>query len=158
MLIAVAVVLALVAAFVVAGITGLLFRVWPTSFPDGNLVVTPKAVEELKQLRAELKFKPDLKNHYPGATNERTRLTAEEGVNLAIDQLLVGLPKMPRKSFVLATFKHYLYGFERFDTEEQEQVLRYFGQILSILGIQGSNELFNVWRYGLPYGWLPKGT
>jgi hypothetical protein len=58
----------------------------------------------------------------------------------------------------LATFKHYLYGFERFDTEEQEQVLRYFSRILSILGVKGSNELFNVWRYGFPYGWVLKGA
>ena len=156
--IAVTVVLALLAAFVIAGLTGLLFRVWPTSFPDTDLVVTPQVIEELKRLRAEPKFKPDPKNFYPGATNERIRLVAEEGVNLVVDQLLTGLPKAPRKSFVLATFKDSLYGFERFDSEEQEQALRYFSRILRILGDQGSNELFNVWRYGFPYGWVLKGA
>ena len=144
------------AAFFVAGITGLLFRVWPTSFPDSELQMGPQVAERLKQLRAEPKFNADPANHYPGATNERTRLVAEEGVNLVIDRLLAGLPKTPRKSFVLATFKHYLYGFERFDTEEQEQVLRYFSRILRILGVQGSNQLFMVWRYGFPYGWVLK--
>ncbi len=157
-LVAIAVVLTLLAAFVIAGFTGLLFRVWPASFPDTDLVVTPQVIEELKQLRAEPKFKPDPKNFYPGATNERIRLVAEEGVNLVVDQLLAGLRKAPRKSFVLAIIKDSLYGFERFDSEEQERALRYFDRILRILGAQGSNQLFNVWRYGLPYGWALKGA
>ncbi|WP_373925124.1 DUF4844 domain-containing protein [Duganella sp. sic0402] len=32
--------------------------------------------------------------------------------------------------------------------------MRYFGRMLDICGVENSGELFNVWRYGFPYGWL----
>ena len=144
--------------FLLAGVTGLLFRLWPTSFPDSALEVTPQVIESLKALRAERKFEPDPQRFYPGATNEATRRLAEESVNLALDSLVVGLADTPKKSFVLATFKRALPGFERFDSEEMDETLHYFSEALRIVGMRGSNELFNVWRYGFPYGWLRKGA
>ena len=112
----IAVILGVLLSIVIAGVTGLLFRVWPTSFPDSDLVVTPRVIENLRALRGEPKFGPDPKRFYPGATNEVTRKTVEEGVNLVLDYLIVGLPKAPKKSFVLTTFKLSLPAFERYDS------------------------------------------
>ncbi|MBI3713706.1 MAG: DUF4844 domain-containing protein [Burkholderiales bacterium] len=67
---------------------------------------------------------------------------------------LVQLPATPRRSVVLAEFKTALTRFESHDSEEQEQYLNYLQRIMSILGIADSGELFNVWRYGFPYGWM----
>ena len=157
MLIAIAVIFGILLGVVLAGVTGFLFRVWPTSMPDSDLVVTPEVIRNLKSLRAEPKFGPDPKRFYPGATNEATRKGAEQCVNIVIDYLIVELQKTPKKSFVLAAFKHFLPAFEHFDSEEMDETLHYLGQTMRILGIDGSNELLNVWRYGFPYGWVRKG-
>jgi uncharacterized protein DUF4844 len=157
-LIALAVVVGLLVAFILAGITGLLFRFWPTSIPDSQLLVTHQVIEDLRSLRAQPKYGPDPKRFYPGATSESTRKLAEEGVNLVIDHLIAGLPKRPQKAFVLATFKRFLPGFERFDSEEMDQTLYYLSEVMRIVGMQGSNELLNVWRYGFPYGWVLKSA
>jgi hypothetical protein len=50
-------------------------------------------------------------------------------------------------------------AFPRESGEEEavnpgRRLLRYCEQILGILKIENSNELFNVWRYGFPYGWF----
>ena len=79
-------------------------------------------------------------------------------MNLVLDYLIVGLPKAPKKSFVLTTFKLSLPAFERYDSEEMDQTLYYFTEAMRIVGMQGSNELLNVWRYGFPYGWVLKRT
>ena len=39
-----------------------------------------------------------------------------------------------------------------------DQTLYYFTEAMRIVGMQGSNELLNVWRYGFPYGWVLKRT
>ncbi len=90
-LVAIAVVLTLLAAFVIAGFTGLLFRVWPASFPDTDLVVTPQVIEELKQLRAEPKFKPDPKNFYP-YFDRILRILGAQGSNQLLNVWRYGFP------------------------------------------------------------------
>ena len=87
-----------------------------------------------------------------------TRKLAEESVNSIVDQLVVGLSRTPKKSFVLATFKRALPAFERFDSEEMDQTLYYLSEVTRIVGMRGSNELLNVWRYGFPYGWWLSST
>ena len=62
----IAVILGVLLSIVIAGVTGLLFRVWPTSLPDSDLVVTPRVIENLRALRGEPKFGPDPKRFYPG--------------------------------------------------------------------------------------------
>jgi Domain of unknown function (DUF4844) len=144
------------ALLVFVGVSGLLFRVWPTFWPDQDLKITSIQIEQLKQLRAEVKFHEDLKTFYPGATDEFSRLVLESAVNGAVDSIIQLIEKNPEKSYVLGVFKWVLGKMERLDTEDQEQVLAYFSRVLDILGIESSNELFNVWRYGVPYGWFMK--
>ena len=40
------------------------------------------------------------------------------------------------------------------ESEERDQVLVYLSKVMEICGVESSAELFNVWRYGFPYGWL----
>ena len=136
------------------GFLGVLFRLWPTSWPDEEIAITPDKMARLTEMRKQSKFHETMRPFYPGARSEPIRREAEFSVNSVIDKLITGLNASPRKSFVLATFKPVLNDSTHFDSEERDQMSEYFGQILEILGVESSNELLNVWRYGLPYGWL----
>jgi hypothetical protein len=140
------------------GLSGLLFRLWPTAWPDAELSVSPSQIERLNALRREPKFMPDTKLFYPGARNEDIRLALEEILNAEIEYIAQGVPKTPRKSFVLGTFKQVLAHADRIDSEEKDRLLAYFNQIMEILNIHSSNEVLNVWRYGFPYGWFQADT
>ena len=45
-------------------------------------------------------------------------------------------------------------NFNTAESEERDQILVYFNKVMRICGVQNSGELFNVWRYGFPYGWF----
>jgi hypothetical protein len=142
------------AALVWAGLSGALFSVWPVFWPDQSLLVTPVEIGELQTLRAERKFEQDDRIFYPGAVSAERRLASERLVNGPIDTLVRDLPGHPTKGVVLSRMKVVLATYPVIDTEDQDRLLRHFEQILRILKIANSNELFNVWRYGFPYGWL----
>ncbi|MBI2276487.1 MAG: DUF4844 domain-containing protein [Dechloromonas sp.] len=153
------VIIALVAVsglFVLAGVTGLMFYLWPTALGDHPLNITPKIISELKLIQHEKKFLEDLPNHYPGAPNEVIRINAQATVDSLIQILVVELPSHPRRSFVLGAMKTTFASFSNQDTEEQEQMLSYCERILAVLKIESSGELFNVWRYGFPYRWMSR--
>lgn len=140
----------------VAGVTGMMFFFWPTTLGDRSLNVTPQELSELRMLQQEKKFLEDLPNHYPGAPNEAIRMNSQVAVDVLIQTLIKELPSHPRRSLVLGTMKSTLASFKNQDTEEQEQMLRYCERILETLGINSSGGLFDVWRYGFPYGWLSR--
>jgi hypothetical protein len=142
-------------SLVYAGVTGRLFALWPTSWPDQELQVTASNIAALGQLRAQPKFLEDEKLFYPGATGEATRLAHEALVNALIGDLESNSTRAPRKSYVLARFKAALTAAETWDSEDQDRLALYLVEIMGILGIESSNGLINVWRYGFPYGWLP---
>lgn len=148
--------LALLALVFIAGVTGLLFVVWPTGLGDHSLNITPASLASLKELRNERKFVEDIPNHYPGAPNEAVRVIAQLAVDGLLDDLTAELLRSQRRSFVLAKMKAALTTFQLTDSEEREQLLRYFELILRATGIENSGELFNVWRYGFPYGWVQR--
>jgi len=151
-----AVIAALVVAIVLflAGITGLLFRVWPTGLRDEILVYSQETESQLKALKAERKFEPDNASYYPGAPDEPTRLAAQASVDSVIDGLLIRLPHDAHRSTVLSAFKAGLPRLDRFDSEERGRALVYMQRIMDITGVHTSSELLNVWRYGFPYSWL----
>lgn len=140
----------------IAGVTGLLFVVWPTGLGDHSLNITPASLASLRELRSERKFVEDIPNHYPGAPNEATRVIAQLAVDGLLDDLTAELLRSQRRSFVLVKMKVALATFQPTDSEEREQLLRYFERILRATGIENSGELFNVWRYGFPYGWIQR--
>ena len=134
--------------------SGLLFVIWPTTLGDQQLTISGATVEKLRQLQGEEKFREDMTHFYPGAPDEVSRLSAQEGVNSVVEALVRELPRNPRRSVVLREFKRALPAYDRFDSEERDQVLLYFERIMVITGVKDSGELLNVWRYGVPYGWF----
>lgn len=146
--------IALVAALVVAGVSGLTFYFWPTGLHDQQLNVTPDVIQRLRSLQAEHKFGPDPANFYPGATREDSRAAAQASVDATLQSIITELPARPQRSTVLRAMKLALAKFESSESEERDQVLEYFTKAMDICGVSSSGELFNVWRYGFPYGWL----
>ncbi|MYM39590.1 DUF4844 domain-containing protein [Duganella qianjiadongensis] len=149
-----AVFLLFLAAIIAAGVSGLTFRLWPTAIQDRPVALTPAMLQQLRDLQAEHKFTLDTRSFYPGAVNETQRATAQAAVDAAIGRLLSELPQRPQRSTVLAILKQTLAGFALSESEERDQLLIYFGRILETCQIEHASELFNVWRYGFPYGWL----
>ena len=146
------VIIALPLIFITAGVTGVTFSIWPTSWPDQQLNISPQKINDLNKLRQQTKFTKQ--NDYPGAPDERIRTVSEQHINSLLDRLITGLPLAPRKSFVLQHFKITLTALHDYDSEERDQAAQYLDEIMTIVGMQSSNELINVWRYGFPYGWL----
>ncbi len=142
---------------VTSGLSGMLFVVWPTSLQDRPIDVTPQRRNELQKLLEERKFAEDLSIPYPGAMNEHDRLAAQLAVDSLLRTLLVELPRAPRRAVLLLAFKRTLTSFDTTESEERDRLLAYLNQIMGILGVESSGELLNVWRYGLPYGWMFHG-
>ena len=123
-----------------------------------NLSVSTQTLDDLGALKKEPKFRTDMSSFYPGAPNEALRLAAEGEINRLIDRLADGLPAKPKKSFVLANVKVALAAFNSADSEERDRVAIYIERIMEITGVEESEELLNVWRYGFPIGWFKKKT
>jgi hypothetical protein len=145
---------AAIALFVVAGVSGLTFYFWPTSIGDYEVNITSSTLVQLAALRNEHKFEVDKKSFYFGAPNEQARAGAQAAVDAVIDSLAYELPRSPRRSVVLKIFKSALARFGTPESEERDQFLVYLQRIMVIVGVKNSGELFNVWRYGFPYGWV----
>ena len=146
--------LLIVVLIFVSGMSGVLFAIWPTGFPDQSLEVSQSEVDQLREIRIEAKFNIDKKTFYPGAKNEVERVELEILINKVIDELISNLPKTPKKSYVLSVFKRALVVGNSYDSEDRDMISKYLTRIMDILKIQSSNELINVWRYGFPYGWF----
>ena len=143
-----------VVAVIVAGLSGLTFIVWPTGFHDQKLTITPAVMQRLRGLQSEDKFGPDIATFYPGAPSEKQRAVAQASVDSAIQSLITELPARPQRSTVLRAMKGTLANFDTSESEERNQVLLYLTKMMDICGVENSGELFNVWRYGFPYGWF----
>ena len=152
----VSVVLTLGVIVVASGLTGILFTIWPTAWPDRTLHVTDDEIMLLQRLRAEPKFYADPKLFYPGAADETTRVRYESLVNHLLSELIVSVKTTPRKSHVLSKLKVVLASANDADSEDQDRLASYLEEALRALRIDSSNELINVWRYGFPYGWFSR--
>ncbi len=139
---------------VASGVLGVTFIAWPTSISDQPIAVTPTMLAELASLKQERKFTPDTKQFYFGAPNEKARAEYQAAVDVMIESLILELPRAPRSSLVLGIFKQALASFTSQESEEKDQFLVYLQRIMQIVGLSSTHELFNVWRYGFPYGWL----
>ena len=85
---------------------------------------------------------------YPGAPTEEVRAECEGRLNDLVDRLLRMLEADPRKAVALEEFRKVLPYFEMHDSEERDRVCSYLEQIMDILGIDSSDGLVNIWRYG----------
>lgn len=147
-------VLLTVVAAVVMGLSGLSFYLWPTGLNDRTLSLSPVVMKRLQSLHVERKFDADKRTFYPGARNEKARVEAQAVVDTVIRSLMTELPKHPRRSTVLKIMKAALSSYETVESEERDQLLVYLSKVMEICGVESSSELFNVWRYGFPYGWI----
>lgn len=138
----------------IAGLSNFSFQAWPTGFSDYKVTVTPEVLQRLRALRSERKFGPDRVTFYPGAVNEEARLRAQEALDSTIQRLITELPEHPKRSTVLKEMKATLAKFDTPESEERDQILVYLNEVMKICGVHNSGELFNVWRYGFPYGWF----
>jgi hypothetical protein len=154
----VSVVVTLAVLVFVSGLTGFLFTLWPTSWPDQTLRVTDSEITLLQRLRAEPKFYADAKQFYPGAIDETTRVRCEALVNSLLSELIVSIKTTPRKSHVLSNLKVTLSSANALDSEDQDRLASYLEEALRVLEIDSSNELINVWGYGFPYGWFTRSN
>jgi hypothetical protein len=134
-------------------VSGAAFYVWPTALGDHRLNVTPGMLAQLTALKHERKYGPD-SIFYPGALNEAQRVLAERATDNAIQAVIDDLPAHPSRAVVLGHLKLALASFPLTESEERERLLFYLGRVLDVCGIGSSGELFNVWRYGFPYGWF----
>ena len=134
--------------------SGVVFFFWPTFLNDKVLELSPEVFQKLEALASESKFFPDPKNFYFGAPNEPIRANAEFYVNHIINGMGEVIQQTPQKSKVLAYLKESLPYFRSFDSEEKDQALHYLTRLITIVGVDSTEELFNVWRYGFPFGWF----
>jgi hypothetical protein len=152
--VALAALIGVIVLFVAAGVTGVLFQLWPTSWPDRTLHVSPEVLTKLRALEEEAKFLPDEQLFYAGAQTNPPREAAENALNAFLEYVRMNLPAQPRRSFLLATMKPLLVAAQTWDSEDQERLGTYLSTVIDITGAGSSNQLLTVWRYGFPYGWL----
>jgi hypothetical protein len=148
-----AIFIAVIAGIVWAGVSGAAFTVWPTGLGDHRLKVTPAMLAQLTALKHERKYEPD-SIFYSGALNEAQRALAQRATDQAIEAVIDDLPVHPSRAAVLGHLKLALASFPIAESEERDRLLFYLGRVLDVCGIDSSGELFNVWRYGFPYGWF----
>ena len=127
-----------------------LARLWRRLIPasDQKIDVSQHTIEKLSELRSKPKYVDMPGTIYNGMRPESSRLLAQEQLNCLIDRLREGLPAKPSKKFALTQFAKTMAEFEAADTEDREQLLRYLGEIMDILGIANSDGQLSRWMYG----------
>jgi hypothetical protein len=108
--------------------------IWPF---DATLAPTPQTVTALKQMRDEPKF-ADL----PGEPAAHERALMEPLFNGLLDELISGLERNPRRSWVLSSMRPTVREFYLEDTEVRERGVAYLERILRIVGIDRVNCAF----------------
>jgi len=143
--------IALICIIFAAVVFNIPFLVWPTFVNDHEINISKDVISKLNNLKSEKKFVEDQKIFYPGTPNEAMRTEIENSLNKLIQEIIDGIPRKPKKSFVLKTIKSTMPHFEKFVSEEKDRFCLYCEEILDILGINSSGHLINVWRYGIPF-------
>ena len=131
------------------------FRLWPTNLGDHKLEITSETILKLQKFRDTKKFLPDSKLYYPGAPDEFIRAAEEMLINDLTDKIISEVTQNPKKSFILSLFKKTLIRFDLYNSEEMDRTCFYLQEIMTILGIKSSENLINLWRYGLILTYLP---
>jgi Domain of unknown function (DUF4844) len=142
--------IALICVFLTITISVNAIKVESSNIKDQAIMLTPVMLQDLTSLKSEKKFVPIIQAplFYPGAPSESIRTVAQGSVDRLISDLIVDLPAMGSKEFVLKRMKLTLGDFDQMDSEERDRLLWYLESILQILNIADSDGLFNTWRYG----------
>ena len=137
-------------ALAAACVTGVLFQLWPTSANDHSLVLQPQTFARLEGLRMERKFYADAQTMYQGAPNELVRIQAQQAVDAIIASVASSITLQPRRSAVLEALKRELPRLDALGPREKDEALHYVERLVATIGVAGTGELLNVWRYGVP--------
>ena len=138
-------------ALAAAWLTGVLFHLWPTCANDHELVLRPQTFARLAQLRREPKFMADRQTLYPGAPNEIVRIRAQREVDALIASVEKSICSEPRRSAMMAALKRELPRLDALGPHEKDEALHYVESMAATVGVAGTGELLNVWRYGVPF-------
>lgn len=138
-------------ALAAACMTGVLFHLWPTYANDHELVLRPQTFARLAELRREPKFLADPQTMYPGAPNEIVRVRAQREVDALIASVEKSICAEPRRSAMMAALKRELPRLDALGPHEKDEALHYVERMAATVGVAGTGDLLNVWRYGVPF-------
>jgi len=110
------------------------------SSPDNQVT------QELRRFIAKEKFRAH--GLYSGVQPIGRMTEYEARVNQLAERLLLAMPPLPTKPTVLAEFQSTLKLFDEADSEDSDQLLDYLSELMDIFGIESSDGLLNIWRYG----------
>ena len=113
-----------------------------------QLSITADTLAKLVALRSRPKYVDEPGTIYNGMRPESGRQLAQKQLNDLIDLLQRDLPSTPTKEFVLSQFSTTLAQFEPADSEDRDRLCSYLEEIMDIVGIESSDGLLNLWRYG----------
>ena len=105
------------------------------------------ALQRLVELRATPKFEAEEAFGYVGFLPLDGRPAAEAELDLLIDRIIAGIEANPTKGFVLSEFRRTFVHFVESDTEDRERLMRYFEQIMNLVGMDTSDGALNRMLY-----------
>lgn len=113
-----------------------------------DLINTQSIKDQLSSLKSKDKFTSDESPFYPGAPDEKARLSAQAAIDGLISNLLATPDSELNSSKVFELFIAAASPLQKMDSEELERGLEYMENIMDIYGIESSNGLLNELRYG----------
>jgi len=112
-----------------------------------------QAIERLQQLRAARKFDPNPLTFYPGLPDERLREPLTNLVNESIDTFIAVAQNKGKETDYLHAIQECLEQFDDdIDSEEKDRICDYFEDMMDAVGLESSEGILEVWRYGVDLG------
>lgn len=110
-----------------------------------------QAIINLNKLYDLPKFIANHSDFYSGLEEGETKEILTNGINKCVQNFIQLVENNAINEEFLNAIKKGLEDFDElgsFDTEEREQICRYFEQIMDAIGMESSNGLLNTWMYG----------
>jgi Domain of unknown function (DUF4844) len=108
-------------------------------------------IENLNKLLSVKKFEVDESQFYPGIEDNEIKEKLTKCINESIENFISIVNGNYDNDIFLNAIKNGLDSFDQsgyYDTEEREQICRYFEKIMDAIGMESSNGLLNTWMYG----------
>ncbi len=110
----------------------------------------PKILRTLAIFRSEMKF-PNHPAENSGPDDVRQLLSMRRIMDSSIDEISLQLASDPSIELILELFRKGLRAFDDIDvgdTEDREQVCKYYMRIREIIGFESTEGILNEWLYG----------
>ena len=118
---------------------------------EGDSKLLPNGINvkaALQNFKSQEKFVEDLRELYPGAPDEQTRILAEDIINTVVDELIIATDNNLSEKEFWGILKTAALQLETMDSEEMDQGLMYMEKLMDIYKIESSDGRLNEWRYG----------